>query len=118
MKSLARPATRVENYKRVCRAKDFMDSCYGEALTLKELARVACLSQHHFLRLFKQAFARTPHQYLTDLRLHKARLLLAGTGLSVTEVYTSVGFENASSFARLFKQRFGVTPSQQRRHRS
>ncbi len=109
-----RSATRAELYKRLNRAKDFMDSCYGEPLTLDEIARVACLSKHHFLRMFKQTFRLTPHRYLVNLRLQKAKDLINTSNLSITEIYSNVGFENASSFTRLFRQHFNLSPRQMR----
>lgn len=105
-----RRATRVEIYKRLRRAKDYMDSCYYEPLCLQAMSEVACLSRHHFLRLFKEAFHVTPHRYLTDIRLQKARRLIEEKGYTVGDACLSVGFENPSSFARLFKQRFGHSP--------
>lgn len=112
---LLRRATRLEVYRRLCRARDYIESCYDEPAGLTELARVACLSQHHFLRLFKAAFRLTPHQYLTDVRLRHALRLVEEGSRPLTEVCQSVGFENPSSFARLFKRRFGVSPLERRR---
>ncbi|HEX5732032.1 MAG TPA: AraC family transcriptional regulator [Blastocatellia bacterium] len=105
-----RSATRIEIYKRLRRAKDYIESCYCEPVSLSLLARVACLSRHHFLRLFKEAFHMTPHRYLTSIRLQKARSLIEEEGRPVADACASVGFENASSFARLFKQHFGRSP--------
>jgi AraC-like DNA-binding protein len=112
---LARPATRIEIYRRLSLAKDYIASCYAEPLSLKQLARVACLSQHHFLRLFKTAFRQTPYQYLTAVRLEKARRLVMESGDSITDICFAVGFENPSSFARLFRSRFGQSPTDLRR---
>jgi AraC-like DNA-binding protein len=109
-----RQTTRAELYRRLARAKDYLESYYAHPLTLVELAQVACLSPHHFLRLFKHTFQRTPHQYLTKIRLEKAHHLLTKRGCSVTETLLSVGFENASSFARLFRQHYGSAPRQLR----
>ena len=105
-----RSATRIEVYKRLRRAKDYIESCYYEPISLSLLARVACLSRHHFLRLFKEAFHLTPHRYLTNVRLQKARSLIEEQGRPVADACASVGFENASSFARLFKQHYGRSP--------
>lgn len=112
---LLRRSTRLEVYRRLCLARDYLESCYDGPGGLKELARVACLSQHHLLRLFKAAFGRTPHQYLTDVRLRHALRLVEEGGRPLTEVCQSVGFENPSSFARLFRRRFGVSPRARRR---
>ena len=76
---------------------------------------MACLSPFHFLRLFKIAFGRTPHQYLTDLRLAVARKRLLETEQSVGEIGLSLGFENVNSFGRLFRRHQGITPQNFRR---
>ena len=107
---LVKRATRVEIYRRLCRAKDYVESCYDEPLTLRLLSGVACLSPHHFLRLFKAAFHVTPHRYLTDVRLRHARRLIEEKGHPVSHACRAVGFEDPSSFSRLFKRRFGRTP--------
>ncbi len=110
-----RSATRAEVYRRLMRARDFIDASFHEQLTLAHMARVACLSLHHFQRLFKELFRETPHQYLTRRRLEAARALLTETERPVTDVCMSVGFENASSFARAFRRRFGLAPEDFRR---
>jgi len=110
-----RLSTRVELYRRADRARDFLDSCYAERLTLSRVAHEACLSEHYFLRLFRQAFHTTPHDYLTERRLRKAQRLLKNSRLSILDICLSVGFENPSSFARLFRRRFGTSPRELRR---
>ena len=110
-----RLSTRVELYRRLTRARDFLDSCYAEHLTLARVAHEACLSEHYFLRLFHQAFRTTPHSYLTERRLRKAQQLLKNPELSILEICLSVGFENPSAFARLFRRRFGTSPREMRR---
>jgi AraC family transcriptional regulator len=107
---LVKRATRVEIYRRLCRAKDYMESCYDEPVTLARLSGVACLSTHHFLRLFKAAFNLTPHQYLMSIRLRHARQLIEEKGCPISHACSLVGFENPSSFSRLFKRRFGRSP--------
>jgi AraC family transcriptional regulator len=110
-----RAATREELYRRVCRARDYASALFAESVTLEDLARVACLSQNHLLRTFRQAFGVTPHQFLTHRRLEEARRLLAESDLSVTEICLSVGFQSFSSFSTLFRNRFGVSPSEFRK---
>jgi AraC-like DNA-binding protein len=111
----ARPATRVELYRRLHRARDFMDSHLEKSLSLPEIAEAAYFSPHHFLRTFKQAFHETPHQYLTRRRIEWARFLLTRTTMSVTEVCGAVGFESLGSFSWLFRQRVGASPEAFRR---
>jgi AraC-like DNA-binding protein len=107
-------STRIELYRRLNRAKDYIDSCYAEPLNLSTVAKTACLSEHHFLRLFRQVFRTTPHRYLTEKRLQTARSLLEKSDHSIMEICLSVGFENHSSFTRLFRRRFGHSPQQLR----
>jgi AraC-like DNA-binding protein len=110
-----RSATRAEIYERLCRARDFMHAEYGRPLPLREIAREACLSPHHFLRLHQSAFGQSPHQFLTSLRLRHAARLLQTTGLTVTEVCLAVGFESLPTFSTLFRRRMGRSPSQFRK---
>lgn len=108
-------STRLEIYRRLHRAKDFIDSCYQQQIQLPQIARIAPLSCYHFLRLFKTAFNETPYQYLTRRRLETAQTLLTTTDLPITQVCYEVGFEDLSSFGRLFRQFFGLSPKAFRR---
>jgi len=110
-----RAASREELYRRLHRARDYAAACFDEPITLKDMARVACLSTNHFLRTFKQAFHQTPHQYLTRIRLERAQGLLAQTDQPVTDVCFAVGFESLGSFSWLFRQRVGLAPEAYRR---
>lgn len=102
--------TRVELFRRLNNAKDYMMSNYNQILSVQEICRYACLSEMHFYRTFKQTYGCSPHQYLVKLRLTSARHMLKNTNYGITEIVSLSGFDNASSFIRLFKDRFGVTP--------
>ena len=110
-----RVATRLELYQRLYWAKEFMDANLGESLRLAQIAEIACLSPHHFLRLFKQLFHLTPHQYLTTRRLEMAQQLLRKTELPVTDICLEVGFVSLGTFSHLFRRKHGVSPLQYRR---
>jgi AraC-like DNA-binding protein len=110
-----RASTREELYRRLHRARDYAVACLERPLTLEELAGVACLSPNHFLRTFKQLFARTPHQFLTDKRLERACSWLAHGGRPVAEVAAAAGFESLGSFSWLFRRRVGLAPTEYRR---
>lgn len=101
---------KVYLYKRLVQAKLFMDTHYGEAIDLNQIADEACFSKFHFIRLFKSIYGKTPHQYLISVRVEAARRLLA-TGHSVRDTCFRVGFESRSSFTGLFRQYAGCTPS-------
>jgi AraC family transcriptional regulator len=107
-------STRIEILKRLHMAKDYMYTNYNKNIMLEELSKHACLSVNHLLRTFKQAFGLSPHQFLIQLRLQRARMLLKTTGYSINEIVCMVGFECPSSFIRLFKTRYIVTPQKYR----
>lgn len=122
-----RQATRVELYKRLSRAKDLLHSHYdaGHAvshpdshpdgeISLDLLSAEACLSKYHFLRLFRQAYGLSPHQYIQQLRLEKGKRLLVGSKMPISDLADLLGFANSQSFSRLFFQRTGLYPSQYR----
>jgi AraC-like DNA-binding protein len=97
-------------YERVVSAKLFIDDNFHEPLDLEQISKQAYLSRFHFHRLFTRIYHRTPHQYLTLVRLEKAKNLLEKEGLSITEVCNSVGFESLGSFSTLFRKQNGFAP--------
>jgi AraC-like DNA-binding protein len=97
-------------YRRIVQAKLFIDSHFAENINLDNIADEAFFSKFHFMRLFKSTYGKTPHQYLTTVRIEKAKLLLQ-TNISIADVCFSVGFESISSFTGLFKRITSVTPS-------
>jgi AraC-like DNA-binding protein len=104
------PATKTEILRRLNLAKEYLNSKYNQNISLEELAGYAGLSVTHLLRTFKQAFNLTPHQYLISIRLQRAKLLLKSTSYSINEVVSLIGFECPSSFIRLFRTSYNVTP--------
>lgn len=112
--SAIRTSTREELYRRLYRARDFLFAASSQNITLEEMAGIACLSPNHFLRTFKQVFHQTPHQFLTNLRMERAKILLSKTKISVTEVCFAVGFESPGSFSWLFRKHFCLSPAQYR----
>ncbi|MBW4891689.1 AraC family transcriptional regulator [Mucilaginibacter sp. HMF5004] len=102
--------TRVEIMRRLNSAKEYMYTNYNKNVLLEDLAQHSCLSVNHLLRTFKQAFNSSPHQFLTQLRLQRAQLLLRGTEYSINDIVCMVGFECPSSFIRLFKNKYKTTP--------
>ena len=97
-------------YRRVVRAKLFIDAHYSAPIDLDNVADEACFSKFHFTRLFKKICGKTPHHYLTDVRIRRAKELLS-TDTPVARVCFSVGFDSISSFTGLFKRRVGLTPA-------
>lgn len=102
--------TASDLHERLCRARRYIDECYDLPLDLKEISKQACLSRYHFLRLFRDTFATTPHQYLIQRRIERAKELLRSPGLSVTDVCFEVGFQSLGSFSSLFRRCVGHAP--------
>ena len=96
--------------RRLRRALEFMHDNYSGGLSLEDVASAAYLSEYHFARLFKEIIGVTPHVYLANLRLERARKLLAETGLAISEVASMVGYHSQSHFTKVFKSITGVTP--------
>ncbi len=96
-------------YQRIAAAKVYIDENFQETLNLEEISSRAYLSRFHFHRLFTRIYRRTPHQYLTQKRLDKAKDLLS-ENKPVTEVCNEVGFESIGSFSTLFKKEIGFAP--------
>lgn len=101
---------KVYLYKRIVQAKVFIDTHYANKIDLDNISDEAFFSKFHFIRLFKKIYGKTPHQYLTFVRIGKAIQLLRAN-IPVTEVCHAVGFETLSSFGSLFKRTVGVSPS-------
>lgn len=101
---------KVYLYRRIVLAKLFIDKNFGEAIDLDDIAGEAFFSKYHFIKLFKKAYGKTPHQYLTWVRIENAKLLLQ-SGATIAEVCYLVGFDAVSSFTHLFKGTTKLTPS-------
>lgn len=108
MDSVAYP--KLYLYRRIVQAKLFIDKNFHQPINLDSIADGAAFSKFHFLRLFKQTYGKSPHQYLTWVRIEQAKLLLS-SGKSVTEVCFAIGFDSISSFTGLFKKLVKTTPS-------
>jgi AraC-like DNA-binding protein len=100
----------TDTLERLGRAREFIDHCYDHPLSLDQISEKACFSRYHFLRLFRQAFHKTPHQYLIERRIEKAKELLSSEDLRVTDVCFEVGFQSLGSFSSLFHRYVGHAP--------
>ena len=98
-----------EIYQRIVSAKVFIDENYQEQINLDDVSEQAFFSRFHFHRLFTRIYRRTPHQYITQKRLDKAKELLK-ENKAVTDVCSEVGFESIGSFSVLFKKEIGFAP--------
>jgi transcriptional regulator GlxA family with amidase domain len=101
--------------RRMLRARDAMDRAYAQPLDIAELARLANVSEAHFIRTFRATFGETPHRYLQRRRVERAMFLLRATERSVTDVCLDVGFASLGSFSRSFRDIVGEAPAGYRR---
>ncbi|MCU7554014.1 helix-turn-helix domain-containing protein [Alteromonas sp. ASW11-19] len=94
--------------------QNYMEQHFTEALTLTGLAHQHNMTPRTLIRRFKQACGITPLHYLQALRLEQARKYLEVSTMSLDTIVTAVGYEDVSSFSRLFKRHTGLAPSQYR----
>lgn len=88
----------------------YMEEHYAEKLSLGEICGLQYLSRSHLIRRFKKETGYTPHDYLTRIRLSKARQLLWYEGKSVKQTARLVGFGQSSAFIQQYRKAYGVTP--------
>ena len=114
--------TEVHRIKRICfgnqaqldtiiEVKNYLVTHCDLPLNQNQLAQLFCMSKFHLIKLFKRYYGQTPHQYLIDQRIARAKTHLQ-QGKSVTETCMAVGFESVGTFSSLFKRKTGKTPSE------
>ena len=84
---------------------------FCEPIVIEELAGRAGCSTTQFIAMFRRFYGTSPKNYVTSLRLGRAKLLLVLTDWPIFEVSLSCGYMNEFYFYRLFRRRFGITPS-------
>jgi two-component system response regulator YesN len=99
----------------VVRAVEFAEGHYCEDITLDLVARRAALSKFHLCRLFRQETGSGFREFLRRVRIAQAKILLASTRSTVTEVAHAVGFNDLAHFDKVFARSVGVTPTDYRK---
>lgn len=102
-------ARKRQVFLRLQRVRNFIGACCNRDLDNETLARMANLSPHYFLRTFSAVYSETPHSYLVNQRLERARRLLVSSDLAITEIALASGFENRCVFSRAYRKHFGTT---------
>ncbi len=104
-------------YKRLIRAKWFIDKNYFKNITLDEIARQSCFSKFHFCRLFKKIYGLTPQRYLMNKRFEMAKIALTRQPLkTIAAICQEVGYNSVTTFTTQFKIATGFSPGLFRRH--
>ena len=91
-----------------------MDRTFAEPLCIPRLAKIASVSQAHFIRQFRATFGETPHRYLQRRRVERSMFLLRETDRSITDICLDVGFTSLGTFSRMFREIVGEAPSHYR----
>ena len=92
---------------------NYFEDHYSEKISLDQIAENMYLSPFYISKIFKSETGDTPIRHLINIRLEKAKEILeSGVGGNIQEVAASVGYEDAYHFSKLFKKRYGITPSQ------
>lgn len=102
------------HYVRLTRCLDFIRTNLGSRISLQDMARAADLSPTYFHKIFCNTFHVTPGAYLTQIRLEKARTLLARTSESIRRISECCGFETTAYFSYVFKKFHQCPPSEYR----
>ncbi len=96
------------------KAKEYMQENYAKDLSLDEVSKKVNISPYYFSKLFKEEEGRNFIDYLTEIRMDKAKQLLSEKNLSMKEICIAVGYADPNYFSRTFKKNVGVTPTEYR----
>jgi AraC family transcriptional regulator len=88
----------------------YIEERITQPIGIRDLASEVRMSQFHFARMFKEAMGDPPHEYITRVRMERAKELLRASDLPLREVATSVGYQTQAHFTGVFHKRVGVTP--------
>lgn len=107
----ARGAPAEETGQELERVRHYLEQRYAEEINISKLAGMAGLSPNHFMRLFRKTFGVSAMDYVTQVRLGKAKQLMTGSGASVRDAAVQVGYSDDLYFRKLFKKHIGVPPN-------
>ena len=89
----------------------YMNLNYSKNISIELLSKVIGVERTYFYRIFKEATKMGPKEYLSSLRIEKAKMLLCNTNMNIKEVALQVGFSNYLSFVRTFSDKYGISPT-------
>jgi AraC family transcriptional regulator len=91
---------------------EYIEDTLSQPIRLRELAALARISARHFERAFRQSTGSSPHGYVIDRRLHRARdLLINQPELPIEQIALRLGFSSSSHFSSAFRRRTGLAPT-------
>lgn len=98
----------------IVKGKEYIDNHWQEAFNMDKLATAVHMSKYHYLKKFKEYLGITPYDYYQDVKIAKIKEKLRETNLSITQVFDDCGVDYNKGFARVFKRKTGMTPSEYR----
>lgn len=105
----------VQTHQRVVdHARKYIEEHYREELTIELICQQMRFSKFYMCKLFKERTGQTLHQYLTSCRINRSKEYLTGSKLPIHAIAQEVGFKNALTYSRAFKQYMNMTPSEYR----
>lgn len=108
----AKPQSSIDYSNKIVQiSKEYLESHYTEDISLEDLAEQVNMSPQYFSKLIKKTTGFNFIDWLSMLRVKKAKELLTNTSLTVKEVCFMVGYKDPNYFSRIFKKRIGITPS-------
>lgn len=95
---------------------DYIDAHSHERIYVEKLAAMIMVSPDYFTKMFRESIGKTPVDYINDLRVNRALVLLCQGDLNMTQIAQQVGFSNVNYFHKMFKQYMGVSPMAYRKN--
>lgn len=105
-----RGETKNKSDKRLDDTLSYIIDNYQRKILVSELAKICCLSIHHFERLFKNRYGHSPADYITRYKLAKAKELMNYTRMSLSEIAERIGYSGIHAFSKAFKRIEGISP--------
>jgi AraC family transcriptional regulator len=100
---------------RLRKIKELVHAKIGDDLSLDEMAQAVGLSTAHFARMFRKSTGATPHQFVLRQRLERAKTMLRARDARVLDVAVACGFKTQQHFAQVFRDLWGVSPTDYRK---
>lgn len=98
----------------ILKAKSYIDENYSKDISLDDVSRILDISPYYFSKLFKEETGENFIEYLTNIRIEKAKKLLQNREISIKNICADTGYSDPNYFSRIFKKQVGITPTEYR----